>query len=67
MESEGLGLPPRAVGLPGLCIAQPRTGPAGGIAAQEINTDRGQGIHPKYHFQGFLLVLQPHLTSLLPT
>lgn len=53
MESEGLGLPPRAVGLPGLCSAQPRTGPAGGIATQEINTDRGQGIHPKYHFQGF--------------
>lgn len=47
MESEGLCLPPRAVGLPSLCSAQPRTGPAGGIATQEINTNRGQEIHPK--------------------
>lgn len=53
MESEGRGLPPEAVGLPGLCSAWPWTGPAGGIAAQEISTDRGQGINPKYHFQCF--------------
>lgn len=62
MEPEGWDLPPLVVRDPLFsAVSSPGLGPAGGIAAQEINTDRAQ--RSKYSSFKMFLVLSYNPSS----